>query len=91
MSRSEARRAIGLPGRPDTDPMFQPVNIETVDQAQARKTAPMHRPRLAAAANSSVSASLVRQLDGLRPLAVDVAACQLESAGVVSREEGRET
>ena len=36
MSRSEARRAIGLPGRADTDPMLQPVSVETVEQAQAR-------------------------------------------------------
>ena len=28
MSRSEARRAIGLPGRADTDPMLQPVNVD---------------------------------------------------------------
>jgi hypothetical protein len=37
MSRSEARRTIGLPGRADTDAMLEPVNVETTDQAQARQ------------------------------------------------------
>jgi HK97 family phage portal protein len=95
MSRSEARRAIGLPGRADTDPMFQPINIETVDQAQqrqdradaAQETTAAH----ATAANSNVAASLIRALDGLRPLAVDVAAGDLERSSVVARlESGQE-
>ena len=33
----EARRAIGLPGRPDADRLFQPVNVETTTQAQDRQ------------------------------------------------------
>ena len=64
MSRSEARRAIGLPGRADTDPMFQPVNVETTDQAQARQdradAAQEATAAQATAANSNVAASLTR-------------------------------
>jgi predicted transcriptional regulator of viral defense system len=70
-----------------------PVNEETASQAQARqdRADSQAETATAAAANSTVSASLVRQLDGLRPLAVDVAGGQLESAGVISRlEDGRE-
>jgi HK97 family phage portal protein len=37
MSRDEARRTIGLPGRPDADTLLQPVNVETTDQAQQRQ------------------------------------------------------
>ena len=37
MSRNEARRTMGLPGRPDADELLQPVNVETVDQAQQRQ------------------------------------------------------
>jgi DNA-binding transcriptional ArsR family regulator len=45
----------------------------------------------ATAANSNIAASLTRALDGMRPLAVDVAGKQLETAGVVARlEDGRE-
>jgi hypothetical protein len=40
---------------------------------------------------TNVAASLTRQLDGMRPLAVDIAGRQLEAAGVVARlEDGRE-
>jgi hypothetical protein len=93
MSRSEARRAIGRPGRPDTDPIFQPINIETTDQAQARqdRADTQAAADTAAAANSSVSASPPRALDGMRPLAVDIAGRQLEAAGIVARlDDGRE-
>src|SRR4029077_18281492 len=71
MSRNEARRAMGLPGRPEGDDLFQPVNLETTPQAQARqdRADTQTAADTAAAANSSVSASLLRQLDGLRPVA----------------------
>jgi HK97 family phage portal protein len=36
LTRNEARKAIGYPGRPDSEAPFQPINIETVDQAAAR-------------------------------------------------------
>ena len=93
MSRSEARRAIGLPGRADTDPMFQPVNIETVDQAQQRQDRADAQAAAATttAANTNIAASLTRRLDGLWPNAVDVAGGQLETAGIVAKlEDGRE-
>ena len=91
MSRPEARRAIGLPGRADTDPMLQPVNVETVDQAQQRQDrADAAQEATATAANSNIAASLTRALDRMRPLAVDVAGRQLETTGIVARlESGR--
>jgi hypothetical protein len=93
MSRNEARRTMGLPGRPDADELLQPVNVETLDQAQQRQDRADQQAEAtaAAAANSNVAASLTRQLDGMRPLAVDIAGKQLEAAGVVARlEDGRE-
>jgi hypothetical protein len=45
----------------------------------------------ATTANTNIAASLTRRLDGLRPHAVDIAAGELETAGVVSHlEDGRE-
>src|SRR4029077_9324461 len=85
MSRNEARRTMGLPGRPDADELLQPVNVETVDQAQQRQDRADQQAEAATAtaANSNVAASLTGRLDGLRPHAVDVAAGQLETAGIV--------
>ena len=37
MSRNEARRTLGYPGRSDGDELWQPVNVETVHQAQSRQ------------------------------------------------------
>ena len=94
MSRSEARRAIGLPGRADTDPMLQPVNVEAVEQAQARNDradAEIAAATSTAANSNTATAGLVEELKRLRPHAIDVAGGQMESAGVVSRlEDGRE-
>ncbi len=78
----------------DGDDLLQPVNVETVDQAQARATGPMPHSAAAAAqaANSNVAASLLRAFDGMRPLAVDVAGSgKLERCSVVAKlEDGRE-
>ena len=92
MSRSEARCAIGLPGRADTDPMLQPVNVETTDQAQARQDRADAETAASTAANSNTAnAGLVEELKRLRPHAIDVAGGQLESASVVARlEDGTE-
>jgi hypothetical protein len=93
MSRKEARRTMGLPGRPEGDELLQPVNVETLDQAQQRQDRADQQAEAAqsAAANTNIAASLTRQLDGMRPLAVDVAGRQLEAAGVVARlEDGGE-
>ena len=86
---------MGLPGRPDADELLQPVNVETLEQAQQHQdradAAQEATAAQATAANSNITASLVRQLDGLRPLAVDVAGRQLETAGIVARlESGQE-
>jgi hypothetical protein len=84
---------MSLPGRADADELLVPVNVETVDQAQQRqdRADAQAGAATATAANSNVAASLTRALDGLRPLAVDVAGGQLESASVVARlEDGRE-
>jgi hypothetical protein len=73
--------------------LLQPVNVETTDQAQQRqdRADAQAEAGTAAAANSNVAASLTRALDGMRPLAVDVAGGQLEAAGVVAKlEDGRE-
>jgi hypothetical protein len=91
MSRSEARRAIGLPDRADTDTMLQPVNAETVDQAQQRQDRADQQAEAAtaAAANTNIAASLTRQLDGLRPVGLDIAGKQLETAGIIASSPDR--
>jgi len=69
------------------------VNVETTDQAQQRqdRADATQEATAAQAANTNIAASLTRQLDGLRPLAVDVAGRQLEAAGIVAKlEDGRE-
>jgi hypothetical protein len=75
--------------------MFQPINIETVDQAQQRQdradAAQEATGAQAIAANSNVAAGLVDELKRLRPHAIGVAACQLETASIVAKlEDGRE-
>ena len=84
---------MGLPGRPDADELLQPVNTETLDQAQQRqdRADAEAEAAAAAAANTNIAASLTRRLDGLRPLAVDVTAGQLERSSIVAHlEDGRE-
>jgi hypothetical protein len=91
MSRNEARPDHA--GRPDADELLQPVNIETVDQAQQRRdrTDAQAAAATATAANTNIAPSLTRRLDGLRPHAVDAAGGQLETAGIVAHlEDGRE-
>src|SRR4029077_19964755 len=89
MSRNEARRTMGLPGRPDADELLQPVNVETTDQARQRQDGAdtQAEAATAAAVNSNIAAPLTRQLDGLRPLAVDIASGQLERSSIVARLE----
>jgi hypothetical protein len=87
MSRSEARRVIGLPGRADTDAMLQPVNVETVDQAQARNDRADAATAAATttAANSNVAAAgLVDELKRLRAHGLDIGG-GLEGSSVVVR------
>ena len=82
-----------MPGRPDADDLLVPVSVETIGQAQAASDGADQQAEAAtaAAANSNIAASLTRQLDGLRPLAVDIAAGDLERSSVVARlEDGRE-
>ena len=65
ISRNEARRALGYPGRSDGDELWQPVNQETVQQAQARQD------RADATAEASITAAnsneqIAAQIDELR-------------------------
>ncbi len=96
MSRNEARRTMGLPGRPDADELLQPVNVETTDQAQQRQDradaeAAASTAAATAANTNSATAGLVDELKRLRPHAIDVAGGELESASVIARlEDGTE-
>ena len=70
MSRNEARRALGYPGRPDGDELWQPVNQETVQQAQSRQDradATAEANIAAANSNDAIAASIEELRRDLAP------------------------
>jgi Phage portal protein len=65
LSRNEARRTLGYPGRSDGDALRQPVNVEITDQAQSRQDrADATAEANIAAANSNEQ--IAAQIDELR-------------------------